>query len=436
MPAPNQPAPPSRRGLLTAAALTPAVTIATAPAALAAPSERNPSVPETDQAHRAGARPGRPATPKEARARAIAGTEALLTYFRAETDPDMLIERYPRQEEDPEFAYVWPKSQGRAAVTELIAALEGPGPTVDTGDLDLDAADQALIRAQERYWYPSGGTTGLPGYTAATDSQQGSHGDFFYDDNDWIALIEIEQHLLSSGRTGDLDRARQLLDLFRSGESTDESLASPGGIFWTQGDWNEDRNTVSTVPSAKVALRMHQITGEKRALEDALRWMSWARETLLAPDGLYWDNIKPDGEIDTTFWTYNQGVPLGAEVLAYEITGEAAHRENALSLVEAIIEHYQVFDEGGELDDQPIQFNAILMSNLLLAESILGGRIQGRRIVEAYAQRLWENRRDPETNLVTGSRESDVGTHLLDQSGFARSLALAAMPRPLWKHLS
>ena len=379
---------------------------------------------------------GRPATPPQARARAVAGTQALLTYFRAETDPDLLLEQYPRQAEDPEFAYVWPLSQGRAAVTELIAALDGPGPGVELGNLDLTAADDALVRAQEQYWYPSGGTTGLPGYTAATDSEQGAHGDFYYDDNDWIALIEIEQHLLTGGAKGDLARAAQLLDLFRSGESTDDSLASPGGIFWTQGDWNDDRNTVSTVPSAKVALRMHQLTGEKKPLEDALRWMSWARETLLAPEGLYWDNIKPEGEVDKTFWTYNQGVPVGAEALAYDITGDTVHRDNALDLVEAIIEHYQVFEKGGELDDQPIQFNAILLSNLLLAESILGGRVQGRKMVESYAQRLWEDRRDPETNLVTGSRETDTGTHLLDQAGFARTLALAAMPRPLWKHLS
>lgn len=431
MPAPAITVSPSRRGVLSAAALTSATALAVTPATAAAPVERtHPVVPENDRS------PVGRATPQQARDRAIAASAALLTHFRAETDPDMLIERVPRQEGDPEFTYVWPLSQARAAVTELIAALAAGGPPADTGDLDLDAADAALVRAQEHYWYPAGGTTGLPGYTAATDSAQGAHGDFYYDDNDWIALLEIEQHLLTGGSAGDLERAEQLLELFRSGEATDETLASPGGIFWTQGDWNHDRNTVSTVPSAKVALRLHQLTGDPAALEDALRWMSWARETLLAPEGLYWDNIKPDGAIDETFWTYNQGVPLGAEALAYEITGKAAHRDNALGLVEAIIAHYRPFEPGGPFDEQPLQFNAILLSNLLMAESILGGRVQGRKITETYAQRLWDTRRDPETNLVTGSQETGAGTHLLDQAGFARSLALAAAPRPLWPHLS
>lgn len=431
---------PARRGLLAAAlaggglSSFPAV-LPAATAAPAAPTERSALPMDASSPSPAG--PVRPLPAQESAARAVAASTALLTRFRAETDADMLIERVPRQADDPEFTYVWPLSQARAAVTELIAALDASRRPVELGDLDPEAADAALIRAQEHYWYPAGGTTALPGYTAATDSAQGAHGDFFYDDNDWIALLEIEQHLLTDGASGDLDRAGELLELFRSGESTDQSLASPGGIEWTQGDWNQDRNTVSTFPSAKVALRWFQLTGEEQALADALRWMDWGRETLLSPDtGLYWDNIKPDGQIDRTHWAYNQGVPLGCEALAHVLTGDEVHRERALALSEAVLSHSRPFEEGGELDRQPLQFTAILLSNLLMAQALLGGEIPGRQITEAFAQRLWENRRDPETDLVTGSGETDEGTHLLDQAGFARSLALASLPRELWTHLS
>lgn len=415
---------PTRRHLLAGSAG--AAALAASPVLAAAPALADPSEGPTPDA----------VTPRERERRATAAAAALLENFRAETDPDMLVEQVPRQDGDPEFTYVWPLSQARAAVTELIAALDGTARPQEPGAPDLAAADAALRRAQENYWYPAGGTTGLPGYTAATDSAQGANGDFFYDDNDWIALLEIEQHLLTDGAQGDLERVGQLLDLFRSGESTDPDLASPGGIDWTQGDWNHDRNTVSTFPSAKVALRWYQLTGEERALEDALRWMDWGRDALLAPDGLFWDNIKPDGAIDRTHWTYNQGVPLGCEVLAHAITGEDVHRRRALDLVEAVHEHYSPLEESSAFDDQPIQFNAILLSNLLMAESQLGAQVQGRAVTEAYAQRLWETRRDPETDLVTGSRESGTGTHLLDQAGFARSLALASMPRSAWRHLS
>jgi hypothetical protein len=186
-----------------------------------------------------------------------------------------------------------------------------------------------------------------------------------------------------------------------------------------------------------VALRWFQLTGEEKALADALRWMQWGRETLLSPEtGLYWDNIKPDGEIDRTHWTYNQGVPLGCEALAHVLTGDDAHKDRALALCEAVVEHYRPYEDGGELDSQPLQFTAILLSNLLMAQALLGNEVPGRQITEAYTQRLWANRRDPETDLVTGSRETEEGTHLLDQSGFARSLALASLPREQWAHLT
>lgn len=100
MPSPNSP---TRRGVLAASALGGA-TLAAAPA-LADPSERL-----------------RPLPPKETAARAAAAAAALLDRFAAETDTDMLKERVPRQEGDPEFAYVWPLSQARAAVTELLPA--------------------------------------------------------------------------------------------------------------------------------------------------------------------------------------------------------------------------------------------------------------------------------------------------------------------------
>lgn len=373
--------------------------------------------------------------PAERRRRALAVTGAMLSAFRAESDPDMLQERVPRQPEDPEFSYVWPLSQARAAVTELLAGLDAGGP--DAGDATVvEEADAALIRAQEHYWYPEGGSTGVPGYTAATNSEQGANGDFFYDDNDWIALLEIEQHLLTDGAAGDLDRAVELLELLRSGEATDPGLPSPGGIWWTQADWNDDRNTVSTVPAAKLALRVHQLTGDAAALEDALRWLDWTRGALLSPEGLFWDNVKLDGTIDRTFWAYNQGVPLATEALAHEITGDRVHRDRALDLVAAIEEHFSPLEEGGPLDEQPLQFTAILLAGMLHAEALLGARVGGRRTVQAVAERLWRTRRDPETDLVTGSRETDVGTHLLDQAGLARILALATLPRRAWRHLS
>lgn len=358
----------------------------------------------------------------ERRRRARRAVEALHLHF-ADSAPatgDMLAEVYPRREGDPDFAYCWPLSQARAAACALSYALPGSPARV------LDRVE-SLRRAQEAYWYPPGGETSLPGYTAACDAEQGAHGDMYYDDNAWVGLQEVEEHLLTRGRRGDLPRARAVLELLRSGEDTDASAPSPGGIYWTQAGDESGRNTVSTIPSAKLALRLHTLTGDPTMLRDAQRWVSWTRDTLLSEDGLFWDNIAPDGSFDRTLWSYNQGVPLGTEALLFEITGRRAHRDRAVDLADAIVRHYAPFEEGGPLDDQPIQFAAILTANLVQAQAVLGDRIPGRAVAQAYAERLWSVR-DPGTDLYDGEKREEEGRlHLLDQSGFARALAVAAL---------
>ncbi|PWH07558.1 hypothetical protein DEO23_02705 [Brachybacterium endophyticum] len=148
---------------------------------------------------------------------------------------------------------------------------------------------------------------------------------------------------------------------------------------------------------------------------------------MLSADGLFWDNIGPDGAIDRTTWSYNQGVPLGAEVLLYEITGRQEHRDRAIDLADAVASHFGPYEDGGGLDQEPLQFAAILTSNLVMAEAFIGDRIPGRSIARAYADRLW-GRRDPGTDLYDGEkREGGDRLHLLDQAGYARALAVAAL---------
>lgn len=409
-----------RRALLGGAL----VTVAAGTALIgAAPATADGGADDTDGVDRGGGPHGR-----RQRERAERAVTAMSTYFAAPTDPDQLTEFHPPEDEDPEFTYCWPLSQARAAVTELGYSYAKPPRA-------LRRLRRALTRAQEQYWYPEGGTTGLPAYTAATDSEHGANGDIYYDDNAWVVLLETEELLITKGRRGHLARARELVDLARSGEDTDQAKPYPGGIFWAQ--FTEGRNTVSTVPNAKAALRLHQLTGEKSYFEDALRWIEWTREALLSPDdGLFWDNIGEDGSYDETFWAYNQGVPLGAEALLYEITGERKYRHRALELYDAIVEHYALFDGGEGLDDEPTQFAAILTANLVMAESIIGPRLAGRRIARRYADVLWEQRRDPATDLYDGERrEDEERLTLLDQAGFARALAIAALPSGIAPHL-
>lgn len=363
-----------------------------------------------------------------ARQRAVAAHDAMQKHFGTQDGSDLLREFHPHREDDNPYSYEWPFSQARIATDQL-------SRTVGGASLRLDDLIASRDRGQERYWHLAGGTTGLPGYASATDLEQGAHGTYFYDDNSWVALAELERHRASGGCEGDLDRVEEILALLRSARSSDESLPAPGGLFWSQGD-DGDRNTVATMPAAKVALLLHQITGDASLLEDAREWVEWTREHLLSPEGLFWDHVKLDGTVEKMFWTYNQGVPIGVEVLLHQITGEDEHRQRALDLVDAVIDHYQVFTRGGRLDDdQPVFFNAILCANLLYAQSVLGDVVPGERITQEAAHRAWTDQRDPATDLST--RRNDKGElELLMQAGLTRLQALAAMAPPAWRHLA
>lgn len=407
---------PARRAVLGLAACAGACLPLAAAPALA--DGESPEGAAGASADRAPARIGR----EQRRRRARRALEALQLHFATDAGGDMLSEVIPRRDGDPDFAYCWPLSQARAAACTLSSAFARV-------PAELETTIASLARAQESYWYPPGGTTGLPGYTAACDRDQGAHGDMYYDDNAWVGLQEVEEHLRTGGRRGDLGRARAVLELLRSGESTDPDLPHPGGIFWTQAGEASGRNTVSTIPSAKLALRLHVLTGDPTLLRDARRWVSWTRDTLLDEEGLFWDNISPEGTFDTTTWSYNQGVPLGTEALLFEITGHREHRDRAIALSDAILRRYQPFEDGGDLDREPLQFAAILMANLVQAQAIVGDRIPGRAVAQAFADRLWA-RRDPGTDLYAGDKREEEGRlHLLDHSGYARALAVAALDR-------
>lgn len=418
MPSNPHPPAPSRRGLLGSAAALGALGVVGAATSAHADNRSRP----VDHPSETDAAPGFGVF----RQRAEAAHDAMQENFAANDGSDLLREFHPHRPHDNPYSYEWPFSQARIATIQLSRSIGGHA-------LGLDDLIASRDRAQERYWHLPGGTTGLPGYASATNLEEGAHGTYFYDDNSWVALAELEDYLATDGERGDLDRVREVIALLRSAESTDPNLPAPGGVFWSQGD-DGDRNTVATMPAAKVLLRLHQITGEQDLFDDAVRWVEWTRDTLLSPQGLFWDNIKLDGSIDRTFWTYNQGVPLGVEVLLYEITGDEVYRERAMALLAAIIDHYEVFTRGGVVDDQPVYFNAIMCSNLLYAESVLGKEVRGQEITQQIADRFWTDHRDPETNLFKHRNEWGE-LEVLRQAGLTRLQALAATPKKLWRDL-
>jgi len=277
----------------------------------------------------------------------------------------------------------------------------------------------------------------------AYDALPGS-GERYYDDNAWLALA-----LLDGAEVG-LDEgvatARRIMGFLREGERD-------GGVYWVERP-KRSRHTCSTGPAAQVAFRLallargdegrgpttiadRQPVDADRAADadrtaDADRAFGEAAVAFLlrelrGPDGLFGDNVNDDGAVDQTRWSYNQGTPIGAEVLWRRLTGDQAPLDLARETAMAAIAHFVAEDR---LWRQAPAFNAIFLRNLLLLDEVAGFP-DAPVLVDAYLDRAWEHARDPDTGWFDGGaigRYERGGS--LDQAALVQLFARRARARP------
>ena len=309
---------------------------------------------------------------------------------------------------DGSTAFLWPFSQSFAATLDL-AELQGTGDRPRTGVADR-------LDGLARYWNRHGDP---PAYDSAAHSWLSASSDQFSDDNAWIGLQLVRAHRLT-GDAEPLARAGDVLRFLIGNWDDDPSHPAPGGVFWVRAGWSRDRNTVSTAPSAILALRLHELTGDVDALTWAARMYGWVRQHLLAPNGLYWDHIDLAGEVERTQWSYNQGTMIGAGILLARATGEPGYREQAERTAHAALALYA---GGDRLAAQGPAFNAIFLKNLLLLRDA-GGVDLDLSPLRDYGTRLWETARDPESGLFALHPGGPVD--LLQQAAATRICALLA----------
>jgi hypothetical protein len=345
--------------------------------------------------------------------RASQAWAALQTSFAADDGSGLYREHYPVRADDPTYSYEWPFSQAHQAALDLTGMTTGAGR--------FRSALRAHDRSQLHYWSDAG-STGLPGFASAPTAPYGTGGDFFYDDNEWVGLLDVQHYLMHRDRTF-LRQAETIFDLVVSGWDTDATHAAPGGVFWTQAPWSEDRNTVSNMPGAELGLRLYQITRRRHYLDWALRMYRWTNRYLQRDDGLYHDHLNNAGVVEETVWSYNQGVPIGVNALLAQVTGQHRYLTEARRIARAAEAFYAVDDR---LHRQPVFFNSIYFKNLLLAESITGGS-RGARGLETYAEWLW-GQLDPDTRLHPNGDDDRVD--MIEQAATVQIFAALAWPRP------
>lgn len=358
------------------------------------------------------------AAPSRARGRAEASWSALQKYFRVDDGSGLYREQHPAQPSDNPYSYEWPFSQAHVAALDL-TGMAGAGHR-------YDATLAAHVRAQHHYWSAKG-TTGLPGYASYPPPPYGEQaGDFFYDDNEWVGLKDVQQHLMGHDRDGAALRdAKRIFALVVSGWDDDKSHAAPGGFFWTQASWSTDRNTVSNMPAAELGLRLHAITGRRSYLDWALLGYRWTNAHLQRDDGLYDDHLDLEGKVEETVWSYNQGVPVGVNVLLHALTGKGRYLDEAERIADAA-QAWFAADEH-PLSKQPPAFNAIYFKNLLLLDAATGRRTH-RRAMQAWADDVWRHQRDKTTGLYHFDDAAPASTQLIEQAAMVQVHAVLAWP--------
>ena len=209
---------------------------------------------------------------------------------------------------------------------------------------------RSYLDKADRYWNPEGP---VPGYDVQPNKSKNQ--DRYYDDNAWMVMALVESYEITGNKRW-LKRAQQSLDHVLSGE--DDKLG--GGIYWKERE-KTSKNTCSNGPAAAACLAVFKHVHDHKLLDKAKSIYAWTNSRLLAPDGLYWDNINLSGRIDKTQWSYNSALMLRTAKALAEKTHEAKYQKDAENLEAACIKRWVKSD--GTIDDE-LQFSHLLFENL------------------------------------------------------------------------
>jgi len=300
-------------------------------------------------------------------------------------------------------AQAWPFSQA------LWATLDVASMPAMRGDAHEDLLER--IRSLAAYSHPE------PGLPSEFAPLYGGSGRVYYDDNLWIALGLVE----SARVTGDqklLASARHIFELVGDGWDTDETHPCPGGVFWTRGGANHDRNTVTTANSALLALDLYARDHSPAYLAWAEMAYDWTRRCLGTPSGLVRDHIDLRGNIDASTWSYNQGAMVAAGARLYRATGEKRYLQEATRTATAAL---RALRDPLALGEPPF-FLAIFYRDLLELDRVVPDA-RYRNAMAAFASEAWTKARDPKTGLFHfGGRRPT----LLDQAAMVEIYATLA----------
>lgn len=242
--------------------------------------------------------------------------------------------------------------------------------------------------------------TEMEAYRAA-DAYSASRGDddVYYDDNAWVARALLEAPGKHPSWRGIAER------ILRFNMAAQDSKLG-GGLYWRVKP-KESKNTCTNAPTLLGLILLG------KPADGLMKWISCLEDPA---DGLFWDNIRLDGTIEKTKWSYNTGVMIRAFLAA--TSGPGPLRRRAVR-AGASAADYWLTSEGA------IKCDASFACHLVDAWLDLA-RVDESRPWREYAERAalyaWTHLRDEQGHSSKRWERVDGGPSLLADASLARAM--------------
>ena len=286
------------------------------------------------------------------------------------------------------YSCLWPFTNATAG-TEFLAGIHNGSKYLS----DVGARQTGLSQYADPSEVSPTGLPQPPAYQSAVAPPLGPGGNTYYDDNAWVGLNLIRAYLLTSNASY-LSLAQSEFNFVLSGWDTSSTDTCPGGVFWEDVAGSQ-RNATANGANAELGLELSQLTANTSDLTWAAKMYVWVVSCLGTASGLYNDHVNADGSLNTTIWSYNQGVMVGAGVLLNQITGNSGFLNQAQQTAAAAVSY---FGTATTLDNQGPAFNSIYFRNLFLLNQVDPSSSYASE-AQSFASYMW-TQRQPGTGLI------------------------------------
>jgi hypothetical protein len=291
------------------------------------------------------------------------------------------------------YACLWQFSNATAGTVFLYGTSNG-----SRYQGDIEARQSGLARYADPSEVSPTGIPQPPAYQSGVAPPLGQGGATYYDDNGWVGLNLVHAYVLTSN-TSYLTLAQSEFNFAASGWDTSGTGTCPGGVFWEDVAGSQ-RNVAANGANAELGLELYLRTGNESDLTWATAMYNWVVSCLGTSSGLYNDHVNAGGTTNTTIWSYNQGVMVGAGLLLYQAsvkatgTGNSSYLDQAEATAAAAVNY---FGTGTTLINQGTAFNAIFFRNLFFLNQVAPDSSYASE-ASSFASYMW-TQRQPETGL-------------------------------------